>query len=245
MKKLYLIGVLIILILSLTFTSVYAVATTVSFNGENKVAPGSTNKIAINITSDDTIGGIEGKIETSSNISKLLSSNITGKNGWTVTYNAESGIFNAFKAEGTKNEDVLEIEYTVNNQEGTANIELKELVITNITYEEEEINDVSKTITIAKSENVDPKKDDKNGEQKQDENDEAKQEDKNQTKSENIVSTKEDTKITPATKKESTTSTTASLPKTGVFSIIIPIVILGAIAIVVSYLGYKKYRGIK
>ena len=238
MKKIFLTCILMVLVSILAITSVYALTATVSFNGEGKVEPGTKNKITVNISSGSTIGGIEGKIETSSNITKLTEANIKGINGWTLTYNEETGTFNAFKASGTKNEDIIEIEYTVGSQEGTASIELKELAVTDITYEEEEIDDVSKTITIAKNESVEPKDDEK---------DEPKQEDKNQTKPENIVPAKEETKTTPATKKESTTSstTTASLPKTGIFSIIIPIVILGSIAIVGSYLGYKKYRGIK
>ena len=231
MKKLYLIGILMLVILSLAFTSVYAITATVNLNGDNKVEPGTTNKISVSIASSDTIGGIEGKIVTSSNITQLSEQSITGKNGWTVTYNAADGSFNAFKATGTKGEEILEIEYTVGNQEGTAKIELKDLTITNIEYQEEEIGDISKTINIEEKESEDPK-----------------DEDKNQVTPENTVKPDDagkETKNIPASKSDSSSSKASSLPRTGIFSILVPIAIIGAIVGVGSYLGYKKYRGIK
>lgn len=238
MKKLYLIGILMIVILSLTFTSVYAITATVNLNGENKVEPGTTNKISVSIASNDTIGGIEGKLVTSSNISEILEKNVTGKNGWTVTYNAEDGIFNAFKATGSKGEEIFEIEYTVENEEGTAKIELKDLTVTDINYDEEQVADISKTISIAK----------KSEEQKEEEKEEQKENKTNtqnvEINTDNTPSTKTETKNI-STKEATTASKTSSLPYAGIVNVILPIVVIGIIVGLCSYVGYKKYRGIK
>lgn len=228
MKKLYLIVMLMIVILSLTFTSVYAITATVSLNGEEKVEPGTKNKILVSIASSDTIGGVEGKLVTSSNISKISEENVSGKNGWTVTYNAEDGIFNAFKATGTNGEEIFEIEYTTGNEEGTAKIELKDLTVTDINYDEEQVGDISKTITIAKN-SEEPKEDQKD----------------NKINTQNVVINTDNTSKNISTKESATSTKTSSLPYAGIVNVILPIVIIGIIVGLCSYVGYKKYRGIK
>lgn len=248
MKKLYLIGILMLVILSLTFTSVYAITATVNLNGDGNVQPGTTNKISVSIASNDTIGGIEGKLVTSSNIAEILEENLSGKNGWTVTYNAEDGILNAFKARGTNEEEMFEIEYTVENEEGTAKIELKDLTVTDINYDEEQIGDISKTISIAKK--SEEQKEGEKEEQKEDQKEEQEQkENKNNTQNvvinpDNTPSTKTETKNI-STKEATTSSKTSSLPYTGIVNVILPIVVIGIIVGLCSYVGYKKYRGIK
>ncbi len=242
MKKLYLIGILMILIIGMLITSVYAVTATISFNGEDKVEPGSTNKIAVHITSDDTIGGIEGKIVTSSNISKLTTDNVYGKNGWLITaYDPETGVFNALKVTGTKEEDIFEIEYTVENQEGQAKIELKDLKIVNTNYEEGDIEDVSKTISIANKQSGES--DDGHNNQVPSQNTSGQNTSAQNISRQNVTSNSTET-VAKGSKNIPTTKSDAVLPKAGILNVIIPVVVLTIIVALVSYFGYKKYKEI-
>ena len=241
MKKLYLIGILMIVIIGMLITSVYAVTATVSFNGEDKVEPGSTNKIAVSITSNDTIGGIEGKIAISPNIIKLTADNVYGKNGWTVTYNPEDGTFNAFKVTGTKGEEILEIGYTVENQEGPAKIELKDLKIVNLDYEEGDTEDVSKTISIANKQSGEP--DDEHHDQEPSQNTSGQNTSAQNISRQNVTSNSTET-VAKGSKNIPTTKSDAVLPKAGILNVIIPVVVLTIIVALVSYFGYKKYKEI-
>ena len=239
MKKLYLISAFILLILLVASTSIYATNTTINPKGSNSVTLGSTNKITLQLTSSSKIGGVMGIIEKSSNISDIR---VTAKNGWNImSYNEETGSFNMVKNEGAKNEEIMEIEYTVSNAEGTGKITIKNITVSDIeNYEEETLDNVSKEIAIVKKqeepEQHDSEKDSNTG---------------NETSKDNITIDTEQRETKPDNnqitgKSGNTTNNKSVLPYAGVFEVFIPIIvlILGGISIG-TYLGYKKYKGVK
>ena len=153
MKKSLMIMLFISIILCITATCVFAETVPVSLEGETSVTPGSTGTVNVKISSSDTIGVVSGVIGYDSNITSV---EVSGKNNWVVTYNSETGQFNAYKAEGAKLEEIIQIKYTVSNTEGTGTITLSSLQVTNINYETENVSDITKDITIKNSTTDDP-----------------------------------------------------------------------------------------
>lgn len=147
MKRVKTIGILLIILLITSTCSVFAAEPQVSLNGESSINAGESKKISLTISSDtDSIGAVEGKIEHSSNISGVTA---VGQNGWTITYNPQTGVFNGVKAEGTKNEAIMEITYTVKpGATGDATITASGLLLTTINYEDKQVADVTKTVNI-------------------------------------------------------------------------------------------------
>jgi len=154
MKKIYLIFIFMLVMLGVMATSVCASNTTITFNGQGNVAPGSVNKITLNLNSIDKIGGIMGVIEKNVNITNIK---LTAKNGWNIlSYNEENGRFNMVKNEGAKVEEIMEIEYTASNTEGMGKIEVKNMKVSEIeNYDEEALKDISKEIKIEKTLHID------------------------------------------------------------------------------------------
>lgn len=249
MKKTFIIIFLITIIFATTITYVFAENNPISLEGETTIAPGKTNKVIVKISSDETIGVVSGKIEYNSNISNIQ---VTGKNNWAVTYNKETGVFNVYKAEGANTEEIIEIQYTASNTEGTGEITLSDIKVTNINYEEKNINNVTKTITIKQ---VTP-----SNTTNQTENDTAggtgnntidnttneTSDSKNNTVTDTSKNTNNGTKTnTTNTKATTTTSGKTTLPKAGMVKAILPIcIVLVTIISVGAYIGYKKYKGI-
>lgn len=155
MKKSKKIAILIVTILLLCSVNVLGAEYAgnekmkIQIEGETEVKPGETKAVAIKIKSEETIGIISGKIEIDGNIDDIA---VTGKNKWNVTYNSETGEFNILKAEGAKEEEILEIEYKAPNTEGTVRITVSDIKITTTGYETTEMDSITKDITIKNSE---------------------------------------------------------------------------------------------
>lgn len=262
MKKSLMIMLFISIILCITATCVFAETVPVSLKGETSVTPGSTGMVNVKISSSDTIGVVSGVIGYDSNITSV---EVSGKNNWTVTYNSETGKFNAYKAEGAKSEEIIQIKYTASNTEGTGTITLSSLQVTNINYETENVSDITKDITIKNSTTDDPVDDptdkptddssDKPSDKPADDPSEKPTDDpaensgnKNTSDGKNTNSGILNGKNTnDATLKTETITPAKKLPYAGIMTKVglpIGIVLVGAIS-VGAYMGFRKYRGIK
>ena len=145
--KISIISVLVIIALLLVSTICYASNTTLVPSGASSVTKGSSNTITVKLTSSSSIGGVMGVIEKTSNVTI---NSVTPLNNWNMmSYNAETGDFNMIKNDGAQNEDIIKIDYTVANSEGTGKIEIKNITVSDIVnYDEEEIDDVSVEFSI-------------------------------------------------------------------------------------------------
>jgi len=121
-----------------------------TFEGEALAEAGQTKKINAKISSDtDVIGLVSGAVKYNECIQKI---EVKGLNGWSVTYNAETGAFNAVKPEGTKNEAFMEVTYTVKEETaGTACITISGIKLTTTEYTTKELTSVSKNVVITKN----------------------------------------------------------------------------------------------
>lgn len=151
MKKVYLVLLIIFIILFLNFSTAYAAATELSFLGSESVEINTSNKITVKLESSKEVGIISGVLEKSSNVSEM---NVEGKNNWNLTYNEETGEFNIYKAQGSKNDEIMEINYTVKD-EGTAEFKLSNLKAADITYTEEELESIEMQIDVSKKQSQD------------------------------------------------------------------------------------------
>lgn len=148
MKKIYLILMFMLIVMFVFTISVLAASTELKFEGTKKVEPGSTNEISLKISSSNTVGIVSGKFEFDSKLSNLK---LEGRNGWNLTYNEETGDFNIYKASGSKEEEIMKIEFKAGSSEGSAKIKLKDLKCADVEYNEVQLEDVVETITISKT----------------------------------------------------------------------------------------------
>ena len=258
MKKIYLILTLFLTILLAYATSVFAANTTLNLSGASSVTPGSTGKMTLHITSSNKIGGIEGVITKSSNITNIK---VIAKNGWNnplideekdQTYNEETGNFIIYKPAGTSSGEIMEIEYTVSDSEGTGKIEIKDITVANVPDgDEEEVQPVSKSITIEEQQSPeDPQPENPQPENPQPENPQPEDSQKDEIKNTTTPSTTKDTSKTAsenaAAKNSSATSGKTNLPKAGIASVVIPTsILILCIVGAIMFFRYKKYKGIK
>lgn len=153
LKKLFIIVILAILFCT---TYVCAVEPQIMLEGEQIAKPNETKTLTIKIASETEIGVVSGKIEANENIVNM---NITGKNNWNLTFNKDTGVFNIYKAEGSKSEEIINIEYTTANTEGMGTITISNLKMTTIEYETKDVANVVKEITIKSNEEPTPNPD--------------------------------------------------------------------------------------
>ena len=105
---------------------------------------GKTNNLILKVsTSGDAIGMVSGKIEKTSGISNIV---VKAKNSWNLTYNEDTGVFNIYKAAGSKTDEILDISYSLTNQAQTGTIYIKNIKITTINYELTEKENLSKNV---------------------------------------------------------------------------------------------------
>ena len=142
-----------IVFLSVLTTLVYGADPQITINGDSTVKPGETKKLTINISSDEEIGIVSGKIEATSNITDMT---VTGVNSWNLTYNNSTGEFNIYKAEGAKVQDIINIQYKAGTEEGTGTITLSNIKMTTISYESKEVGTITKDISIANEQQTTP-----------------------------------------------------------------------------------------
>ena len=258
MKKIYLILILFVIISLAYATSVFAANTTLNLSGASSLAPGSTGKMTLHITSSNKIGGIEGVITKSSNITNIK---VIAKNGWNnplideekdQTYNEERGNFIIYKPAGTSSGEIMEIEYTVSNSEGTGKIEIKDITVANVPDgDEEELQPVSKSITIEEQQSPEePQPENPQPEEPLPENPQPEDSQKDEAKNTTIPSTTKDTSKTDSektvAKNTNATSGKTNLPKTGVAGVLIPTsILILCIVGAIMFFRYKKYKGIK
>ena len=155
MKKTRIILLVIITIL-LGISNVYAANSSVVIGGQEEeiVKPGETKKIAVKLIGiEEKIGVMSGKIKTEGNITI---EKVTAKKGWSLIYNnndgEDKGLFNIYNPNGSKEAEIMEIEYTVGNEAGTAKIIIEETKVGDISYNEEALGDITKTITVINDE---------------------------------------------------------------------------------------------
>lgn len=146
MKKSIVISLILLIICSIA-TTIYAAETKLVLTGDNKTEAGKTGTMYVKVSSDESIGSITFTVTKSDNVSSIK---CTSENGWTITPNESISKYNAYKATGAKDENIMKIEYTLKeNAEGTAKIEVTQITAATIEGDEvENISNVSKTITI-------------------------------------------------------------------------------------------------
>lgn len=243
MKKIYLLLSLFTIILLASVTSVFSANTTLTINGADNVTIGGTGKLTVQLTSSDVIGGVMGVISKNSNITNI---EIVGKNGWNVgAFNKETGSFNIIKNEGASNEEIFEIQYTVSNSTGTGKIDIKDITVSNVQdYEEEEVQNISKSISIVNQQEPDnPQPDNPQPEDPQPDT----PSEQGNTANTNVVPKGTNTNSQKVDTKNTTSSTSKTvLPKAGLGTIIIPcaVILIGVVA-GCMYFKYKKYKGVK
>lgn len=137
--------ILVFLIILFWTTRVLASEAQIIIEGEQICKPNETKVLTIKISSETEIGVLSGKIETNENITNI---NVTGKNNWNLTFNRDTGVFNIYKAEGSKTQEIISIEYTTANTEGIGKVTLSNLKMTTIKYETKDVKDILKEITI-------------------------------------------------------------------------------------------------
>lgn len=145
MKKTIVKTLIIAIMMMAISTIIYAAEPQITLEGDSTIEPGKTKILTVKVTSDNEVGTVSGKIEKSENISEIK---VAGKNNWNLTYNQNEGTFVIYKAEGSKSEEIMTIEYTVANEEGTANIKVSNLKLTTLDYETKDAEDISKDVTI-------------------------------------------------------------------------------------------------
>ena len=247
MKKIYFTITLFLIILLVSVASVFAANTTLTFNGTDSVTTGGTGKLTIQLTSSDVIGGVMGVISKNSNITNI---EIVGKNGWNVgAFNKETGNFNIIKNDGATNEEILEIQYTVSNSTGTGNIDIRDITVSNVPdYDEEEIQAISKSISIVQEQepdNPEPDNPEPSDPEPRDPEPSDPSEKENPTNT-NVIPKGTNTNIQKVDTKNTTSTTSKTvLPKTGIESVIISVaMVLVCILSVYMYLKYKKYKDV-
>ena len=109
-KIILIFGLLSIMLFSL---KTFAAEQNVSLTGNTEVEAGKNQTINIKITNDEPVGVIEGTIKSDSNIEIVDLKSINSN--WTLTYNKANGKFNCVYAKGTKEDEILQIEYKLKN----------------------------------------------------------------------------------------------------------------------------------
>ena len=144
MKKIVTI-ILVILLLSIYSSFVFAASTPISLTGDSTAKPNETKTLTMQISSEKLIGVVSGKIVCSDNV-KIES--VTAKNNWVLTYNEETKAFSILKAEGSMTDTILEIKYTTGASEGDATITITELQTAGTDYQEESLDNLVATIKV-------------------------------------------------------------------------------------------------
>ncbi len=144
MKKIVTI-MLVILLLSIYSSFVFAASTPILLTGDSTAKPNETKTLTMQISSGKLIGVVSGKIVCSDNI-KIES--VTAKNNWVLTYNEETKAFSILKAEGSMTDTILEIKYTTGASEGDATITITELQTAGTDYQEESLDNLVATIKV-------------------------------------------------------------------------------------------------
>ena len=233
MRKITIVTVLILVSsLFFCFSTTLATGEQISFVGETEVQEGKENTISIKVLANNSVGVVQGVLKFDENIEDV--SVLSSYNGWTTTYNENTGLFNTFNAHGTTNGEVLQIKYKLKNGASSTKITLNSIELTTIDYNTTKINE-EVTKTISKKMVVQGEENKYESEQK-----DVIQEKNNKSDSSNSKKTATaSTKNSNSSQKE-TKASEKKLPYTGVK---IPIVLVTlAIVTGLSIVFYKKSK---
>lgn len=231
-KRIILFVIMFIMIITL---KVYAANPSIQLSGDSETKVGGSGTITVTLNSESSIGVVSGTISGDLKISDLK---VIGQNNWQLlAYNESNGEFKLVKADGAKNEAVMQVTYTIKSgTTGSAKVTLSNINLTTTEYETLSVSDTSKAITITTEKQLEKE------ETKEETKEEAKEE-KDTDKKENEVKEEKKTETVKATNKDNTTAS-KNLPKTGIkFYIIFGLIIIGVLG-VVFYSKVKKYKGI-
>lgn len=221
MKKVRFMIVMIIMFIVIILCGtkkIYATNTSVQFEGKDEILSGQIQIVTLNIKSEENIGVIQGILDYDSGITDLqINSNY---NGWLVTYNKETGKFNAFNANGTKDGEVLQLSYKLEDNAQKGKVQVKDIELTTTSYKTIEVSE-SAVKNVSK---VEIKKEPNNNN--------------------NTDDSKQENTIVQPGKKDNTISGEI-LPATGKSIIIIIAIILGLTVLIVIGRKLKEYKEIK
>ena len=222
MKKSIVISLVLLIICSIA-TTIYAAETKVVLTGESEAQAGKTGTMYVKVSSDESIGSITFTVTKSDNVSSIK---CTSENGWTITPNESISKYNAYKATGAKDENIMKIEYTLKEDaEGTAKIEVTQITAATIEGDEvENISNVSKTITIKVETSDDGNKD-------------------NNVPENNIPENNNTTKDNTQNSNSSTTAN-KTINYAGLENYTFSIISIVALVAVIAYIKYKQYKNI-
>lgn len=221
MKKSIVISLILLIICSIA-TTIYAAETKLVLTGDNKTEAGKTGTMYVKVSSDESIGSITFTVTKSDNVSSIK---CTSENGWTITPNESISKYNAYKATGAKDENIMKIEYTLKeNAEGTAKIEVTQITAATIEGDEvENISNVSKTITIKGETPNDGDKD-------------------NNVPDNNVPNN--NTGKDNEQKNNSSTAANKTIDYTGLENYAFAIIAVVALIATIAYIKYKQYKNI-
>ena len=224
MKKIVIGIFVLVFFIMMTCYNVYGIDIPCFLMGDGKANTGETKNMKLVLSSDEEIGVVSGKISTNSKIESII---VSGLNGWNLTYNSTTGVFNIYKAEGAKEENILNIDFKVGDSAGTGTITISDLKATTINYETTEMDPITHEITITKPSTENPDQDD-NGE--------------TNTISDNTINQNTLENGNTTSNNTTNTSTGTTLPKTGITSSAIIFIVLGIV--IASGIICIKYKNI-
>ena len=135
----------VMILLMVLSVNVFAAEPSLEVTGELEAKPEESKTLTIKILSEDNMGVFSGKIVGDGNISNLQ---VSGKNGWNMLA-YENGSFKLVKSQGGKNEEAMDITYTIAKQAaGKATITLSNIDLTTIDYNSSSVADITKEISI-------------------------------------------------------------------------------------------------
>ncbi len=232
MKKIQILILLASIFLTIMIVDVQEVQTEVYLLGKKEVETGEDNTLNVKVSNENAIGVVQGVISYDINIQDVTI--ISSYNGWTATFNEETGIFNAFNAEGTKDGEILQIHYKLKDGANKGTITISNIELTTIDYNTINLeNKISYSIN-KKTEQQDNKEEKDNKDKETVNENETFQENQNNRTNDEKNNIIENTVVIKS-KNTTETSKTAQqkLPHTGktMIKIIFAIMILGIIAI--------------
>ena len=219
--------------------SSYATESIIQIFGDGEAKIGENKHLTVKLFSSDTIGIISGKITGDENVQIIK---VNGRNNWNLTYNSETGVFNIYKAEGAKDEEIITIEYKPINENATGRITISNLNATSIDYISKVLPNAEKYIQIKGQEPMQEETHKENQEEitekvepREDTNTNVEEEKHNYEDLKNELSIEENSKQESRVIKE--------LPKTGEFNVTIPIIgvcaLLGTLFFYIQFNSYK------
>lgn len=203
-----------------------------------KEIEGNKGTLIVNVSNELPVGVVQGVLSYDDNFEYVKLN--TSYNGWTTTYNENIGLFNIFNASGTKDGDVLELEYKLKDDKDKGTIKIDEIELTTIEYDILKL-ETQKTITITKKSVIEEPEDDSLNENT--ENSSSNNETEINDKDNNDKDEDENKNENNDNKKEEIDSSVADkpIPQTGKKHIKIILLII----CIISIFLYKKAREYK